>query len=86
MCLTVQMALALRLGGVGSISQEDKDDDGRISVTKQMAPPEKSVKLLRQCRMRLTTGFILQYLNYIQQNIYQDCLLEILRQRSPKFQ
>lgn len=51
MCLTVQMALALRLGGVGtSISKEDKDDDdddddGTISVTRQMAQAEESVKL-----------------------------------------
>lgn len=51
MCFTVQMALALRLGGVGSISKEDKDDDGRISVTKQMAPLEESVKLSRQNRV-----------------------------------
>lgn len=48
MCLTVQMALALRLGGVGTgISKEDKDDDGGISVTRQLAPLEESVKLSR---------------------------------------
>ena len=49
MCLTVQMALALRLGGVvgTSISKEDKDDDGRISVTRQLAPLEQSAKLSR---------------------------------------
>lgn len=48
MCLTVQMAPALRLGAVGtSISKEDKDDNGRRLVTKQMAPLEEFVKLSR---------------------------------------
>lgn len=48
MCLTVQMVLALRLGGVSTrISKEDKDDDCRISVTSQMAPLDNSVKLSR---------------------------------------
>lgn len=48
MCLTVQMALALRLGGVASsISKEDKDDDGGISVVRQMAPLKESVELSR---------------------------------------
>lgn len=45
MCLTVQMALALRLSEVGTrISKEDKDDEGRISVARQMAPLEETVK------------------------------------------
>lgn len=48
MCLTVQMALALRLGGVGtSISKEDKNNDGTISVSRQMVQMEESVKLSR---------------------------------------
>ncbi len=46
MCLAVQMALALRLNEVGtSISKEDKDDECRISATRQMAPLEETVKL-----------------------------------------
>ena len=60
MCLTVQMALALRLGVVGtSISKEDEDDDGRISVTRPMAPLEESVKMSRyqDQLVNVMTGF-----------------------------
>ena len=47
MCLTVQMALAFRLGVVGTSISKDSDDDGRISVTEQMAPLRESLKLSR---------------------------------------
>lgn len=55
MCLTVQMALALRLGGVGtSISKDSDDDGGRIScrtngATEGVCEVVKVTRLIGKC-------------------------------------